>query len=187
MKILAIVGSLRKESYNYQLAQAAKHLVNNLGRDVELEILDWSEVPLFNQDEEFPPPFAVEQARNKVQESNGIWIFTPEYNHSYPGALKNLLDWLSRPVNESQGQVLSGKPVAFCGASTGMSGTSHAHEHLIPLLSFLNMPIMNNPRLTLPYIAKQTDDEGKLALDTSTPYLARQAEAFIDFISHHHS
>ena len=182
MKILAITGSLRAGSYNRKVAQVAKDILLDSHPDVTLEILDWHEVPLFNQDTEFPTPSSVKKARASVKEADGIWIFTPEYNHSYPGVLKNLLDWLSRPVNETEGHVLSGKPVAFCGTSIGQSGSSHAQEHLIQLLSFVNMRIMNSPRLVLPYIGKLTDSNNNLVLDSSSRYLQRQAEAFIDFI-----
>lgn len=182
MKILAIVGSLRTESYNRQLADAAQHMLAESNPDVSFEILDWAEVPLFNQDIEFPTPPAVAQVRDAVKGADGIWFFTPEYNHSYPGVLKNLIDWLSRPVSETEGHVLAGKPAAFCGTSIGMSGSTHAQEFLIPLLSFVNMQIMNSPRLVLPHIGNQINEKGQLVLDSSAPYLKRQAEAFLTFI-----
>lgn len=182
MKILAIAGSLRTKSYNLQLAQAAQTMLTRSHPEIEFSILEWADVPLLNQDEEFPAPEAVSRVREEVKSADGIWIFTPEYNHSYPGVLKNLLDWLSRPISQDKGQVLSGKPVAFCGASIGVSGTAHAHEHLIPLLSFVNMKIMNTPRPGIPHITEQTNDLGELQLSSSAPYLERQGEAFIKFI-----
>lgn len=182
MKILAISGSLRKESYNRKVAEAAKELLSESHPDVGFEILDWHEVPLFNQDIEFPAPAPVERVRASVKTADGIWFFTPEYNHSYPGVLKNLIDWLSRPISETEGQVLSGKPVAFCGTSIGQNGSSHAQEHLVQLLSCVNTRIMNSPRLVLPYIKKQIDENGNLSHDFPTRYLQRQAEAFIAFI-----
>lgn len=182
MKILAITGSLRTESYNRKVAQAAKELLSNSHPEVEFEILDWDDVPLFNQDIEFPPPVAVERVRASVKEADGVWIFTPEYNHSYPGVLKNLIDWLSRPISENEGPVLSSKPAAFCGTSIGQSGSSHAQEHLIQLLSFVNMRIMNAPRLVLPHIGNQTDEHDQLILDSSARYIQRQGDAFVAFI-----
>ena len=184
MKILAIAGSLRAESYNLQLAQAAKKMLAQSHPEIEFSILEWSDVPLFSQDNEYPAPESIARVRNEVKSADGIWIFTPEYNRSYPGVLKNLLDWLSRPISQDEGQVLDKKPVAFCGSSIGSSGSSHAQEHLIPLLSFLNMKIMNSPRLDISYISKQTNEAGKVELSSSAPYLARQAEAFISFIEH---
>ena len=58
-----------------------------------------------NQDIEHPAPEAVMRVREAVREADGLWLFSPEYNHAIPGPLKNLIDWLSRPVSEAEGQV----------------------------------------------------------------------------------
>lgn len=177
IKILAIVGSLRKGSYNKQLAQAAKEII---GERAEFEIVDYSDVPLFNEDIEFPAPESVQRLRNKVLEADGIWFFTPEYNHYFPGVLKNLIDWLSRTSKE-QPQVFARKPAAISGITPGMSGTGIAQDHLVTLLSFLNMRIMNFPRLTIPNALQQVKD-GNLELTDSKPYLEKQVEAFLKFL-----
>ena len=94
-KILFIIGSLRKESFNRQLALEAEKMI---GTQAKVTYLDYSDVPLINQDIEFPEPEAVGRLRATVKEADGIWVFTPEYNFSYPGHVKNLFDWLSRPL-----------------------------------------------------------------------------------------
>ncbi len=177
IKILAIVGSLRKDSFNKQLALIAKKVI---GERADFEILEYSDVPLFNQDYEFPSPLSVKRVRDKVKEADGIWLFTPEYNHYFSGVLKNLIDWLSRPIGEEP-QVLQGKAVALSGITLGMSGTALAQDHLVTLISFLNMNVMNVPRLTVPSAIQQIDN-GVLNLKDSLPYLERQASAFIDFV-----
>ena len=101
----------------------------------------------------------------------------PEYNHAIPGPLKNLLDWLSRPVSATEAQVLAEKPVALAGASIGMSGASHAQDQLVGMLSFLDAHVMNKPRLCIPHIATQADEQGRLKLESSAPYLEAQADA----------
>lgn len=179
MKILAIVGSLRKESYNRQLALAAKEMLEDRA---EFALLDYYDIPLMNQDIEFPAPEAVKRVRKEVKFADGIWFFTPEYNHFFPGVLKNLIDWLSRPVSDKEPQVLAGKPAAISGASIGMCGTTQAQDHLVTLISFLNMDVMNSPRVIIPYVMQQLDIDGKLKLKESYPYLEKQANAFIDFI-----
>lgn len=184
IKVLAIIGSLREESYNRQLALATKEF---LGDRVHFEILDYHDVPLMNQDVEYPAPDSVMRVRDKVKSADGIWFFTPEYNHFFPGVLKNLIDWLSRPKSGEKSQVLAGKPAAISGISPGMSGTGIAQDHLVTLLSFLNMDIMNYPRLTIPNAMQQLDSNGKLVLKTSLPYLEKQANAFIDFIKRRRS
>lgn len=178
-RIVMIVGSLRKDSLNLQLAKNAETYLKD---KVSVEILDYKEVPLLNQDIEIPAPGKVKEIREKIKEADGIWFFTPEYNHFLPGVLKNLIDWLSRPVSNTEGQVLSGKPAAISGITPGMSGTGIAQDHLVTLLSYLNMDIMNLPRLTIPNAKQQVNDAGKLELTTSAPYLMKEADAFIDFI-----
>jgi len=178
-KIIAIIGSLRRDSFNRQLAMEAGRI---LGDQVNFEILDYSDVPLFNQDIEYPAPDAVRRVRGIIQSAGGIWFFSPEYNHSFPGVLKNLIDWLSRPIGESEGQVLRGKPAALSGITPGMSGTGIAQDHLVTLISFLNMKVMNQPRLTIPNALQQTDQNGRLALASGASLLAEQAQAFLNFI-----
>ncbi len=180
IKIVAVVGSLRKESYNRQLALAAKALI---GDRADFELLEYQDVPLMNQDIEYPAPEAVKRVRDAVKSADGIWFFTPEYNHFFPGVLKNLIDWLSRPISDQEPQVLAGKPTAISGISLAMTGTSMAQDHLVTLISFLNMDVMNVPRLTIPNAMQQLDSDGKLTLKASYPYLEKQAIAFLSFIT----
>lgn len=179
VKITAIVGSLRKDSYNRQLALAAKEA---LGDTASLELLEYADIPYMNQDIEYPAPEPVRRVREIVKSSDGLWIFTPEYNHSYPGVLKNLIDWLSRPVSEQERQVLSKKPIAISGITPGGGGTVTAQDLLVMLLSMLNADVMNAPRLAIGNATDQTDESGKLVLSSSRPYLERQAKAFVKFI-----
>lgn len=180
IKMLAIVGSLRKDSFNQQLALAAKEVI---GDRADFKFLEFHDVPMMNQDVEFPAPEAVKRVREEVKSSDGIWFFTPEYNHFFPGVLKNLIDWLSRPVSHQEPQVLAGKPAAISGITPGMSGTGIAQDHLVTLISFLNMKVMNVPRLTIPNAMQLLDSEGKLVRKASYPYLEKQANAFLDFIA----
>ena len=179
MKIIAVVGSLRRNSYNRALAVKAGEIIGN---KAEFEILDFSEVPFFNEDLEFPAPKAVADVREKIVPADGIWFFSPEYNHTLPGALKNLIDWLSRPGPDGKPSVLAGKKIAISGASRGMSGTVTMQDDLVAVLSFLNMRIMNQPRLTIPNVGNQTDKDGMLLLTHSLPFLEKQAEAFLKFV-----
>lgn len=179
VKIVAIVGSLRKESYNRQLALLAKDAI---GGRADFELLEYADVPMMNQDIEYPVPPSVARVRETVKTADGVWFFTPEYNHFFPGVLKNLLDWLSRPVSKTERQVLSGKAAVISGITPGMSGTGIAQDHLVTLISLLNMKIMNYPRLTIPNAAQQTNEQEKLVLNASAPYLQKQADAFLRFL-----
>ena len=179
IKILAIAGSLRRDSYNRQLALEAGRIV---GDRAEFELLDYSDVPLFDQDMEHPAPDSVRLVREKTLSADGIWFFSPEYNHFFPGVLKNLIDWLSRPVCDTRPQVLRGKPAAVSGITIGMSGTGIAQDHLVTLISLLDMKVMNQPRLTIPNAVQQTNPGGQLVLTSGSLLLEKQAQAFLRFI-----
>ena len=91
-RILMIVGSMRKESFNKKLALLAKELISDRA---EVSFLEYKDIPPMNQDIEYPAPEEIERVRREVKSADGIWFMTAEYNYSYPGVLKNLLDWLS--------------------------------------------------------------------------------------------
>jgi len=179
MKITAIIGSLRRNSFHRQLALVAKEL---LKEEADLEILEYADVPFLNQDYEYPAPAAVSRVRKIIQISDALWFFSPEYNHFFSGALKNLIDWLSRPISEDEPQVLKGKPATVSGITPGISGTLIAQDHLVSLISLLNMQVMNQPRLAIPSALQQLDQNGELVLSTSLPLLEKQANEFLNFV-----
>jgi len=178
IKILGIVGSLRKDSLNLKLALATKEMLKDRA---EFELLDYSDVPLFNEDIEFPVPEPVKRAREAVKAADGVWFFTPEYNHSYPGVLKNLTDWLSRPAEDDERPVTWKKPAVVSGISPSFAGTAVAQDLLIMLLNFLNMEVMNMPRVTVPN-AFQLLDGDRLNLGGSLKFIEEQASNFIEFV-----
>ena len=140
-KILFIIGSLRAKSFNRQVANEAKNIIGNRA---EVSELDYSDLPLLNQDIEQPEPAAVARIRKTVSEADAIWIFTPEYNLSYPGHLKNLLDWLSRPVipmDYGTPTCINGKRVAISGAG-GKAATASSRAKLTELLTFIKAEVI---------------------------------------------
>ena len=179
LQLVAVVGSLRKDSYNKQLAGLAADLIAD---QAELTLLDYADVPLLNQDIEFPAPEPVRRVRELIKSADGVWFFTPEYNHYFPGVLKNLIDWLSRPPAKGELQVLSGKPAVVSGITPGMSGTGIAQDHLITLLTILNMDMMFPPRVTIPNAMKLLDENGRLNKTAGAPFLEVQAKAFAEFV-----
>ena len=98
-KVLFIVGSLREGSFNHQMAVETEKA---LAGKAEISYLDYSAIPLFNQELEVPTLPAVAAAREAVLTADAIWIFSPVYNFSIPGTVKNLLDWLSRALDLSE-------------------------------------------------------------------------------------
>lgn len=179
IKILGIVGSLRKGSFNRQLALEVKKLI---GEQAEFVLLDFQDVPFMNQDIEFPAPEAVKRVREEVKEADAIWFFTPEYNQSCPSVLTNLIDWLSRPISKTESQVLAGKPATVSGISIGMCGTMLAQHHLNSLISYLNMNVMNNPKVAIPGAFKLINGEGMVDFKTSSFFLLEQINSFLKYI-----
>ena len=101
-------------------------------------------MPLMNQDIEFPTPEIIANLRKQVQMADAIWICSPEYNFTIPGTLKNLLDWLSRPLKAndfSSGTAVMGKKVTICGAG-GKFATAGMRKNLKELLEFIKMIVI---------------------------------------------
>ena len=144
-KILFISGSLRKESFNKQLLEMA---AQRLSSDFECTFLDYGNLPLLNQDEEFPAPAAVQRIRSLVASADAIWIGSPEYNHSYSAVLKNLIDWLSRPVvpGDYSTAACRGRLVALSSVA-GSSGGSFSLSKLRELLEMLSCTIIEEQTL----------------------------------------
>lgn len=117
MRILGISGSLRRGSHNRKLLRAAAASLPSGAELVEWDGL--AGLPAFDEDLESAPPTAVRAFREVVDGADALLIATPEYNASLPGALKNALDWASRPYPDN---VLRDKPSAVVGASTGLFG-----------------------------------------------------------------
>ena len=186
-KILFIIGSLRKESFNRKLAEEAERML--AGR-ATVEYLNYSALPLMNQDIEFPAPEAVRNVREKVAEADAIWIFSPEYNYSYPGHLKNLIDWLSRPLVAGDRQTplaINDKKVALSGAG-GAAATAKCREKLIELLTlpFIRADVMTEPQTGI-QLNMEAWTEGRMILtEAQRSSLKRQVDAFIDYISDLH-
>lgn len=140
-KILFISGSLRSGSYNTQLL---RHAFDKLSESFVCSFLDYGDLPLLNQDGEFPASVAVKRVRKAVGEADALWIGSPEYNHSYSAAIKNLIDWLSRPViaGDYSTAAVRGKLVAMSSAA-GSSGGSFSLSKLRELLEMLDCEVLD--------------------------------------------
>jgi len=159
--IVGFAGSLRKNSYNKALLRAAAELVPE---DAELEIFDLEGIPLFNQDLETQIPEKVKEFKVKIKAADAILIVTPEYNSSFPGVLKNAIDWASRPYGDNS---FEGKPVAVMSASVGMLGGVRAQYHLRQTFVFLNMYPVNKPEVIVTFAPQKIDENGRLTDETT--------------------
>jgi chromate reductase len=159
MRVLGISGSLRRDSYNAALLRAA---AERLPGGVELVAFErLAAIPAYDGDldESGATPDAVADLRAAMREADAVLIATPEYNSSIPGALKNALDWASRPAGES---ALMGTPAAVIGASTGMFGAVWAQAETRKVLGALGGRVLEHefpfPR------AQDAYEDGELAL-----------------------
>jgi chromate reductase len=125
MRVLAISGSLRRDSYNQRLLRAAAVLLPPGAQLVEYAGL--KTIPPFDEDDEHAPAPAVHDWREAIEAADALLFATPEYNSSIPGQLKNAIDWASRPFDAA---ALRNKPAAVIGASTGMFGAVWAQAEL---------------------------------------------------------
>lgn len=180
-KILFVLGSLRERSFNKQVAQ---HVENLLEGKAQVEWLDYADLPWINQDTEFPAPSSVTRVRQAVEAADALWLFTPEYNYSYPGQVKNLLDWLSRPLRADDLErhtSVEGKTVALTGIG-GSNCTKACLEKLTQLLSFMNTHVLEQQVGLMVNMEAWSDDKVVLTSEQQQE-LKAQTEALLAAIA----
>ncbi len=139
MNIVAISGSLRKESFNTALLQA---LAQYMPSNVNYSIKNLDGIPLYNGDDEVTHgiPDTVVKLREEIQNAAGVIIATPEYNNSIPGVLKNAIDWLTRPPAAIK-PTFHGRKVALTGATPGQGRTVLAQAAFLPIFRTLGVQL----------------------------------------------
>lgn len=179
-KVLFVVGSLREGSFNKQLAAMGEKA---LAGKAEVTYLDYTNLPLMNQDNENPVLPEVEAAREAVQAADAIWFFSPVYNFSIPGTIKNLLDWLSRsldPTNPGGESAIHNKLVTVSSAAGG--GFDNMFDQYKFLLPFIRTQVVGEFTSTVVNDSAWVD--GQLVLtDDVQAKLDAQAAAVIEAIN----
>jgi chromate reductase len=176
IRILGIAGSLRENSFNKQLLQAATKL---LPESAQLELLGIGDIPLYNQDVEVSGiPEAVKRFKERIESADAILIATPEYNHSYPGILKNAIDWGSRPYGQNS---FNGKPVAVISASPGTFGGVGAQDQLKLVLLALNMHLVSQPAVIVTSAHDKIDSDGNLTDPITTQFFTQLLANLVKF------
>lgn len=176
-RIGILVGSLRRDSLNRQIAQA---IVGLSGETLDCEIIEIGDLPLYNEDDEANPPAAVARFREQVRGVDGVLFVTPEYNRGVPGVLKNALDVGSRPYGKS---VWDKKPAAVITVSPGAIGGFGANHHLRQYAVFLNMPMMQQPEAYLGQVSKERfNAAGELEEGPLKTLVAQVAQAFAAWV-----
>lgn len=181
MRTLAISGSLRRDSHNTLLLRAAAELAGP-----DHEVVFWNglgDVPPYDEDIDVEPaPPAVAELRAAVAQADAVLISTPEYNSSIPGALKNALDWASRPFATSS---FRNKPVAVIGASVGMFGAVWAQAELRKVLGAMGARVAD-VEVAVGHAGERFDGDGRLVddgirdqLDEALATLAATADSLL--------
>ncbi|MGZ4354245.1 MAG: NADPH-dependent FMN reductase [Gaiellaceae bacterium] len=157
MNILAISGSLRRESYNTSLLRA---LAEEAPPGVSVEL--WTglaQLPAYNADDDVVPgPAPVERLRDAVAQADAVIFATPEYNSSVPGALKNALDWASRPFATHS---FRNKPVAVLASSAGAFGGVWAQAELRKVLGAMGARV-TEVEVAVGHVAEKFNPDGEL-------------------------
>ncbi|MGC8695886.1 MAG: NADPH-dependent FMN reductase [Conexivisphaera sp.] len=156
LTVLGISGSLRRGSYNRMLLLNA---LRRLPEEVEWRIAEIRGIPVLDEDEISNPPKEVIELKRSIGEADLVVIATPEYNHSTSGALKNAIDWVSRPRKDNP---FEWKPVVIMSASTGVLGGIRAQEHLRQILASLGALVVTYPEVVVGSADSKFDGEGRL-------------------------
>lgn len=177
MKVVALVGSIRKESYNIKLAKYAQDRYQGL---LDIEILTIRDLPHYDQDIELSPPEVVNEFKRKVGDADAVLWVTPEYNYSIPGVLKNAIDWLSRVE-----KVMNGKPSWIMGATMGTLGTVRAQQHLRDILFCpgVGSPLLPGNEVYIGAVHEKMDETGKLTHEPTIKFLDMVVDNFIKWMN----
>ena len=130
-------------------------------------------LPVFNQDHDQDPPQQVARVKAQIVAANAILFVTPEHNRSLPTALKNVLDWVSRPYGKN---LWAGKPAGVAGASVGAVGTAVAQAHLRAVLGYLDVPTLGQPEVYVQFTKDLIDDDSNVSNDGTPKFL----QSFVD-------
>ena len=177
-EIAVIVGSLRRDSFNRQLATAMAKLAPPEFMFKQSEIGD---LPLYNQDDDAHQAASVLRLKREITAARGVVFVTPEYNRSIPGVLKNAIDHASRPYGQN---AFAGKPAGVIGVSVGAIGTALAQQHLRNVLAYLDAPALNQPEAFIQAKDGLFDANGNIGA-ASKAFLQGWMDHYIAWVKRH--
>jgi len=173
VKILGICGSLRKNSFNMHALRACNQL---MPEGMSMKIAEIGDIPLFNQDVfDAGLPAPAKRFREEVVAADGLLIASPEYNFSLSAALKNAIDWGSRPYGTNS---FARKPAAVIGTSPGAIGTAVGQAHLRSILTFVDAPQMAQPEAYIQFRPGLVTDDGEVTDPSTEEFLRGWLAAF---------
>ena len=171
------VGSLAKASINRKLAVALTRLAPP---ELQLREIPIGDLPLYSYDYDADYPPAGQALKDALASVDAVLFVTPEYNRSIPGALKNAIDWGSRPWRTNS---FARKPSAIIGTSPGKIGTAVAQQHLRSILAFCNSPLMNAVEAYIEFTPGLITDHGEVTVDSTRDFLTNYMDEFHGFVS----
>jgi chromate reductase len=174
MKIVVMIGSLRKDSYHRKLFETYR---SQIEADVEFYQIPTTDFPHYNSDLETPAVITEHSAQ--LDQSDAIIFFTPEYNYSIPGHLKNALDWLSRQKTLPFG----GKKAAIISATPGNVGGARMQYELRKVGVYLDLHFLNKPEIMIGKMHDKFNQNGQLIDDETLDFLHKHQQAFVNFIN----
>lgn len=175
-KVGYLVGSLAKASINRKLATALTRLAPP---ELTLEEIPIGELPLYSYDYDSDYPAVARRFKQAIADVDGVLFVTPEYNRSIPGALKNAIDWASRPWGQN---AFSRKPTGVIGTSPGSIGTAVAQQQLRGVLCFCNSPLMNTVEAYIQFTPNLIDDVGNVANEDTAEFLRKYMQEYSAFV-----
>jgi len=176
-KVGYLIGSLAKQSINRKLALALSRLAP---AELQMREIPIGELPLYSYDYDADFPPAARALKDAVAAVDAVLFVTPEYNRSIPGALKNAIDWASRPYGQNS---FTRKPSAVIGTSPGKIGTAVGQQHLRSILAFCNSPLMNAIEAYIQFEKGLITDEGEVTNSSTADFLRNYMTEFHGFIS----
>lgn len=171
-----LVGSLARGSINRTLSKALIALAPD---DLEFTEIPIGNLPLYSWDYDSDYPAAGRAFKQAVEASDGLLFVSPEYNRSIPGALKNAIDWGSRPWGQNS---FARKPVGIIGASPGGIGTAVMQSSMRSVLSFLDAPQLNSPEAYITFRAEHFADDGTVTDERTASFLRHYMEEYDAFV-----
>jgi len=176
-KVGYLVGSLAAASINRTLAQA---LVKLAPSELQMSEIAFKDLPLYSYDYDANYPPVATAFKDAIAGVDAVLFVTPEYNRSIPGALKNAIDWASRPYGQN---AFTRKPSAIIGTSPGKIGTAVAQQHLRSILAFCNSPLMNAVEAYIQFEPGLIADDGRVTNESTRDFLRNFMEEFLSFIT----
>lgn len=177
-QIAVIVGSLRKDSFNHQLANA---IVKLAPLEFSFKHIQIGDLPLYNQDDDSDPAGSVKRLKAEIIASHGLLFVTPEYNRSIPGVLKNAIDHASRPYGQS---AWADKPAGIVGVSVGAVGTAMAQQHLRNILAYLDVPTLGQPEAFIQMKDGLFDADGNIGAGSKN-FLQSWMDRYVAWVDKH--